>query len=151
MGRRGLLLFLFAVPVWCVADTEPSAAELALMRAAVPKARTVVPQASRRVLVCSLVPTGYRHDAIPYGQALLQIMAEQTRAFSLVVSDELKHFEADALATFDVVFLNNANNELFLPLESGTGAVPPRWHSVRRRRPAVLHGAACAVNTILNL
>jgi type 1 glutamine amidotransferase len=94
---------------------DPTAEELEKIAVAAPAAPTVKPKAPRKILVCSLVPTGYVHSSIPYGQAALQAIAEKTGAFEVVISDDISLFEPGNLKQFDAVFFNNANNELFMP------------------------------------
>ena len=88
---------------------------MAKIRAAAPEQPAVPPQHPRRVLVFSLVPTGYVHSAIPYGKAALDILAEKTGAFTAEFNDDIAVFEPESLERFDAVFFNNANSELFLP------------------------------------
>ncbi|HQK78029.1 MAG TPA: ThuA domain-containing protein, partial [Candidatus Hydrogenedentes bacterium] len=93
----------------------PTDAELAKIREAAPEKPTVAPRSPRRVLVFSLVPTGYVHSAIPYGEAALRIIAEKTGAFSVECSNNIAMFEPENLNRFDAVFFNNTNSALFLP------------------------------------
>lgn len=103
----------------CAAEV-PTPEELALIREATPAAAAVEPAAPRKLLVVSLVPTGYVHSAIPYGEAALAVMAEKTGAFEVTITDDISYFEAGQLNSFDAVFLNNANNELFIPADYDT-------------------------------
>ncbi len=98
----------------------PTDAELAKIREAAPEKPTVAPRSPRRVLVFSLVPTGYVHSAIPYGEAALRIIAEKTGAFSVECSNNIAMFEPENLNRFDAVFFNNTNSALFLPGDSDT-------------------------------
>ncbi len=97
------------------AAEKPSDRERARMQKAAPEGPSVPPKASRKLLVFSLVPTGYVHSAIPYGKAALKVMAEKTGAFEVTLTDDIGVFEPERLSEFDAVFFNNANNELFLP------------------------------------
>ena len=94
---------------------EPSAEELAKIQATAAGLTGVPPKAPRKVLVCSIVPSGYIHSAIRFGEEALKAIAAETGAFEVVVSNDMSYFEPEKLKQFDVVFFNNANNELFLP------------------------------------
>ncbi|MEF8787710.1 MAG: family 16 glycoside hydrolase, partial [Planctomycetota bacterium] len=72
------------------------------------------PQKPRKLLVLSRA-WGYKHSAIPYGAKAIKIMARKTDAFDAVVTREVDLIEPEKLKQFDAVFLNNCNNEIFLP------------------------------------
>lgn len=93
----------------------PTPVELERIAKAADNVTAVTAKAARKVLVCSLVPTGYVHTAIPYGKAALEAMAKHTGAFVPTITDDIAAFEWDSLSGFDAVFFNNANNELFMP------------------------------------
>ena len=115
---------------------EPTDDELAKIREAAPEKPTVAPKSPRKVLVFSLVPTGYVHSAIPYGKAALRSIAEKTGAFSGAFSDDIAVFEPESLKRFDAVFFNNANSELFLP--PGFETLSDADKDAARKRDAVL-------------
>ncbi|MCP4640783.1 MAG: ThuA domain-containing protein [bacterium] len=110
-----MLTILTGLSLTVHAADAPSADELALIKAAAPAKPSVAPKQARKLLVFSLVPTGYVHTAGPYGKAAIQAIADSTGAFEAVFTDDMAVFEPDRLADFDAVFFNNANNELFMP------------------------------------
>ncbi|MEW6251347.1 MAG: ThuA domain-containing protein [Planctomycetota bacterium] len=85
---------------------------LAKIRAAVPDKAPANPARARKLLVYNDCK-GFRHDAIPVGTAMLQILAEKTGAFAVTVSTDPAVFKADSLRQFDAVCFNNATGELF--------------------------------------
>lgn len=93
---------------------EVSMEEIAKIEAAVPSKATVVPKKPRKLLVFSLC-TSYKHDSIPYGKKVLEIMSKKTGAFEAVFSDDISVFEPENLKQFDAVFFNNNSGELFWP------------------------------------
>ncbi|MBE0537496.1 MAG: ThuA domain-containing protein [Phycisphaerae bacterium] len=105
---------VFGVSATAVAQGTPTADEVALIRAAVPKQPRVAPVRSRKVLVFS-ISWGYWHTAIPYGMKAFEMMGAQTGAFEAVVSNDLSMFEPANLRQFDAVVFNNTNEEIFLP------------------------------------
>ena len=113
------LLFLMACAWWAVASTSAARADIAgkevqKMEAAAPDAPRVEPHKPRKLLVLSRA-WKYTHSAIPYGSRAIEIMARKTGAFDAVVTRDVSLFEPDKLGQFDAVFLNNCNNEVFLP------------------------------------
>ena len=94
---------------------EPSEKELAQIAEAASQVQALPAKAPRKLLVCSMVPTGYIHSAIRFGEEALKAMAKSTGAFEVVFAEDLDIFEAESLAKFDAIFFNSANNELFLP------------------------------------
>ena len=111
-----VLCAVIALSACAMAADKPTKRERQKIHAAAARVTTAAkPEEPRRLLVFSLVPTGYVHSAIPYGKAALQALAEETGAFEAVLTDDIGVFEPDRLAKFDAVFFNNANNELFMP------------------------------------
>ncbi len=106
---------LLASSVEAAGLKPPSRREMQRIDKTAAKITAITPKAPRKVLVFSLVPTGYVHSSIPYGKAALKAMAEKSGAFEVVISDDISLFEPEKLAQFDAVFFNNANNELFMP------------------------------------
>jgi type 1 glutamine amidotransferase len=92
----------------------PSAEEIKKMEKAAPDHPTVKPDQKRKLLVFS-ISWGYKHSAIPWGVETLKIMAEKSKAFDVVVSNDIAMFESENLEQFDGVVFNNTNNEIFLP------------------------------------
>lgn len=127
----------FYVRAACAAPpSAPTDAELAKIREAAPDKPTAAPKSPRTVLVFSLVPTGYVHSAIPYGEAALESIAEKTGAFRVEISDDIAVFEPESLKRFDAVFFNNANSELFLPGDFDT--LSDTGKDAARKRDAAL-------------
>ena len=93
---------------------SPTDEECAKMREATPENPRVKPEKPRRLLVFNR-SHGYVHSAIPYGARAIQILGQETGAFETVVTSDLTYFRKDQLDQFDAVFLNNTNNEIFLP------------------------------------
>ncbi len=85
--------------------------------AAIPEAPYAEPAEPRRVLVFA-VTHGFRHQSIPTGQLMMRMMGEKTGAFEAVVSDDLDNFEAETLATFDVVCFLNTTGSVFRPRDN---------------------------------
>jgi type 1 glutamine amidotransferase len=68
--------------------------------------------AKKRVLIFSN-GHGHLHTTIPLGKESILRMAETTGLFDVVVSDDQRHFEPGVIDQYDVIVLNNTNNELF--------------------------------------
>lgn len=113
------------------APAGPTAAELAKMEAAAPDKPRVRPERPRRLLVFSLA-FGYKHSSIPYGKKMTEIFARKTGAFEVTITDDPAAFEAESLARFDAVLLNNTNNEIFLPEDYDK--LPPDQQARARER-----------------
>jgi len=116
---RSIVLALLATIVgltgWAgTANGQPSAEEIAKMKAASPARPRVEPKAPRKVLVFNR-SWGYFHSAIPYGAKAIEIMGAKTGAFEAVVTNDDVLFEPAHLKQFDAVVFNNTNNEIFLP------------------------------------
>jgi type 1 glutamine amidotransferase len=92
----------------------PSREEIAKMEEAMPNKAIVEPNKPRKLLVFNLCQ-GYRHSSIPYWDKALQIMAQKTGAFSVVISSDMDVFKADSLKEFDAVCFNNTTNLPFSP------------------------------------
>ncbi len=116
-------------------EAVPSVDEIAKMRAAMPERPTVPPEKARKLLVFCR-SWGYKHSAIPYGAKAMEIMAQQTRAFEAVTTDDPALFEPQSLKQFDAVLLNNTNEEIFLPEDFEKLA--PQEQSEARRRDEML-------------
>ncbi len=77
----------------------------AKVEAVAPKAPRVKPPQARKLLVTSLA-TGYCHEVIPHVKIVMETLAK-SGAFEVTFSDDVSMFEADKLASFDGVLLNN--------------------------------------------
>jgi uncharacterized protein len=82
--------------------------------AALPTEPFAKPTKPRKLLVFSKT-NGFRHASIATGKIALEAMAEKTGAFDVVISDDLKNFEADTLQTFDAVCFLSTTQEVFSP------------------------------------
>ncbi|MFC1652209.1 ThuA domain-containing protein [Planctomycetota bacterium] len=67
----------------------------------------------RRKLLVYAISHGPHRFAIPTGNAILEMLGEETGAYSTVVSDDLAHFEPEALRQFDAVCFANTTGEVF--------------------------------------
>jgi type 1 glutamine amidotransferase len=92
----------------------PSQEEIAKMEEAMPNKAVVEPAKPRKLLVFNLCQ-GYRHSSIPYWDKALQIMAQKTGAFSVVISSDMDVFKADSLKEFDAVCFNNTTGLTLSP------------------------------------
>ena len=81
---------------------------------AMPQDAYAKPEKPRRLLVFSKT-NGFRHKSIATGKMLLTEMGKSTGAFEAVISDDLDHFEAGRLATFDAVCFLSTTQNVFLP------------------------------------
>ena len=116
-----VLAVTLALPALAAAPRkEPTADEIAKMKAACETLKPQVqPKTPRKLLVFS-VSHGYFHTAIPYGQKAIPILGEATGAFEATVSDDLAMFEPERLKAFDAVFFNSANRDVFRPEDFDT-------------------------------
>ena len=71
-----------------------------------PAKATAKPAKDRKVLLFSLSP-GFKHWVIPHTAAVVEILAEKTGAFKVVVSNDVQMFKPESLKQFDAVILNN--------------------------------------------
>ncbi len=97
-------LLLRADVVSVVISTE----ELQKIEKAVPKKATARPHKPRKMLVFTRAK-GLVHTSIPYATKALELMAENTGAFKIVVSDEMSIFNPESLKPFDAICFNNSN------------------------------------------
>ena len=80
---------------------------------AIPSALVQPPQ-PRKILIFSLT-NGFRHKSIETAKIAFPMLGEQTGAFEAVVSDDLEHFQKDAINQFDAICFVNTTQEVFLP------------------------------------
>ncbi len=97
-----------------VGGPKPSQEEIAKMEEAVPDKPIIQPAKPRKLLVFNLCK-GYRHSSIAYWDKVLQIMAQKTGAFSVVISSDMDVFKAENLKDFDAVCFNNTTALPFSP------------------------------------
>jgi len=94
--------------------TDLTDVEIEKIYAAIPAEPTIQPQKLHKLLVFSL-SWGYKHDAIAWGRKTFELMSQKTKAFNVVISDDVAMFEPENLRQFDAVLFNNTNREIFLP------------------------------------
>ena len=77
-----------------------------LLRSRAPEQAPASPVKPRKVLVFSLA-TGYQHWCIPHTEAVVRILGEKSGAFEVVASRDIEQFQAENLAHYDAVVMNN--------------------------------------------
>jgi len=82
--------------------------ELQKIRKAIPKKAAVKPLRPRKLLVFNRAK-GLIHTSIPYATKAMELMAERTGAFEMVVSDDMSIFSPEGLKPFDAICFNNSN------------------------------------------
>lgn len=114
--RYGMVFLLGLLCLsWTVlgAEQAPSAQELQKIKEAVPsQAAAQKPLEPRRLLVIDLC-MGYWHSSIPYWNAALTAMGEQTGAFETQIVSDMGVFTAEGLKDVDAVCFNNTTNLKF--------------------------------------
>lgn len=93
-------------------EAPPQALEK--ITAALPEKPFATPDKPRTMLVFSKT-NGFRHASIATGKIAFEEMGKKTGAFSVVISDDLANFEADALAKFDAVCFLSTTMNVFGP------------------------------------
>lgn len=109
--RKGLIYGLIAAGLVSVTYGKAPAFELDqawrdLIAARAPKTPLVEPKQPRSVLIFSLA-TGFVHWCIPHSEAVIEILGEESGAYSSVVSQDIEIFRPERLRAFDAVVLNN--------------------------------------------
>jgi len=82
--------------------------ELQKIEKAVPKKAAAKPLKPRKLLVFNKA-RGLVHSSIPYATKSFELMAKDTRAFEIAVSDDMSIFNPKGLGPFDAVCFNNSN------------------------------------------
>lgn len=80
--------------------------------AAVPSELAAAPKQSRRILAfyrCN----GFVHTSIPHANECVRVMAEKTKAFEVDFADTYDVFNAENLAKYDAILLNNTTHMEF--------------------------------------
>jgi len=104
--------------VWClslaanVSCAAVSADEILKMEQAMPAKPARPPEKPRKILVFNLC-NGFKHSSIPYWDKALEIMGKKTGAFQVEISNDMSAFDAENLAKFDAVCLNNTTGLKF--------------------------------------
>lgn len=96
------------------AQQNPKTLDRAAISQAGPAKAYAQPKKARTILVFS-VTRGFHHSSIPFGVAALEEMGKRTGAWTVVASDDIANFEAEALAKFDAVVFNNTTQSVFMP------------------------------------
>jgi len=73
---------------------------------AAPAKATTKPAKSRKILVFWLCK-GFFHESIPVTNKAIELMGKKTGAYKVVISNDMKMFDAKKLAEFDAVLFNN--------------------------------------------
>jgi len=134
---------LSAATAWAAKPAKgPSAEEIARIADAASKLRPVVKPAAPRKLLVYSVSWGYFHSSIPYGKEAVRIMGSKTGAFEATVSDDPAMFEPETLRTFDAVFFNNTNRDIFLPQDFKN--LPPEKQKAATERDERLKRSLCS-------
>ncbi len=105
LNVKTLIISVFLLSMLAGNSPGISDEEIALMKEASPIEAFIEPDSPRKVLVFSHCE-GYEHSSIPYFEKALEIMAEQTGAFTVTISTDMSVFE-DGLDEYDVVCFNN--------------------------------------------
>lgn len=93
---------------------EAPVGALEKITAALPDKPFAAPAKLRSMLVFSKT-NGFRHASIATGKIAFEQMGKKTGAFSVVISDDLANFEADALKKFDAVCFLSTTMNVFGP------------------------------------
>jgi len=103
--KKSLLLAILPILVFGVfAATEKKPSERELVEAAMSKIEA--PKKKHQIL-CFSKPYGFRHNSIPTGETMLQVMGEKTGLFEVTVSSDLANFEPENIKQFDAICFNN--------------------------------------------
>jgi type 1 glutamine amidotransferase len=111
-SKRPAWSCLFAVLACAVGAGEsrltalPPEAEIQRIFALAPDKAAAMPKKPRRVLSFWRTP-GFKHTVIPVTNAAIEVLGRKTGAYQTVISEDPAMFEADKLAEFDAVILNN--------------------------------------------
>lgn len=68
----------------------------------------------RKMLVFTLT-RGFKHASINTGKLMMELMAEKTGAFEVVISNDLANFEPENIKAFDAICFMNTTMEVFSP------------------------------------
>ncbi|AQT69278.1 Cytochrome c551/c552 [Anaerohalosphaera lusitana] len=110
--RIALICLGLSVVLAGVSVAAPTAEQIEKMREAMPDEPVVKAKEGRKLLVFTKCK-GYVHGSIPYATKSLELMAEKTGAFSIVVSNDMKVFRPETLEQFDAVCFNNTTKLTF--------------------------------------
>ncbi len=71
-----------------------------------PAKPTAAPKAKRKVLLFSL-ETGYKHWVNPHTAIMIKTLAEKSKAFDVVESNDIQVFSPNRIKDFDALIFNN--------------------------------------------
>jgi len=114
MNRRSRAIGIVLLCACClsllsnVAQAAISKAELQKIIKAAPKRAAAKPRKPRKLLVFTRA-RGLVHSSIRYATKAIELMARNTGAFEVVVSDDMGIFNAKGLKPFDAICFNNSN------------------------------------------
>lgn len=111
----------------------PTSEEILKIKLAAPNQARIQTSSPRQLLIFSR-DWGFKHSSIPYGEVMLKALAEKTKAFEITVAADTNYFEHDRLKSFDAVFFNNTNNEIFLPENFSNLTAQEQSEAIKRDR-----------------
>ncbi|MFL6414147.1 MAG: ThuA domain-containing protein, partial [Bryobacteraceae bacterium] len=92
------------------------------IESALPKLPLAKPQSARKLLVIDICPAGaYYHDTSAHANLAIQLMAKNTGAYEPVFSNDLNNLKYPKIKSFDAVFLNSSDGEVFADPEVMAG------------------------------
>ncbi|MFM2170907.1 MAG: hypothetical protein RI957_1136 [Verrucomicrobiota bacterium] len=92
----------------------PPAGAVEKIASALPAEAHAKPSKSRKLLVFSAT-AGFRHASIATGKVALTELGRKTGAFEALVSDDLAHFEPDAIQQFDAICFLSTTQDVLSP------------------------------------
>jgi hypothetical protein len=97
-----------------ISSETPPAGALEKISSALPAHAPAKPSKPRRLLVFSAT-AGFRHASIATGKVALTELGKKTGAFETVISDDLAHFEPDAIQQFDAICFLSTTQDVLSP------------------------------------
>jgi len=116
--RAAIVVFVSAA-MWAPAQTpqELTPEQKQQIDAALPAKAPAKAKKTRRILITSLCKrnndTIRGHPAIPYGSYAIEQMGRKTKAYEVVISNDVEMFRPDKLKQFDAVCFNNTQGVLW--------------------------------------
>jgi hypothetical protein len=90
----------------CAANAKVKEADIAKIKAALPKEAPAKPKKARKVLIYSRT-AGFRHGSIAIGAKSLTMLGEATGAYTATHTEDPAFFDADKLKEFDGIIMLN--------------------------------------------
>ncbi len=97
-----------------ISSETPPAGALEKISSALPAHAPAKPSKPRKLLVFSAT-AGFRHASIATGKVALTELGKKTGAFETVISDDLAHFEPDAIQQFDAICFLSTTQDVLSP------------------------------------